>query len=106
MEDQCNDSSQTLLAETLARIDSRLTELKKSMDHTAIIEVKTEVTKTDVSVEKVCSSVQSLIEEIKTLMISQKKPEIEQMKTSDRISSQENKQLDQEKVNDDLKKKM
>ena len=104
--DNESDKSSSALAETLARMDSTLSQVKTSIEdnHSAIIEVKTEVTKTDVKVEKVCNSVESLTEEIKTLTVSKRKLEIEQIKVSDKISVLEKQQLDQERLNEDLKK--
>ena len=101
------DSGHSCMLETLhkmeAGINTQLVEIRKTMAGN-MIEVKNSLTNTDANVEKVCLSVQTLTDNMKSLTVSQQKLEIENIKTSDKLTSLENRQDNLESVIDDLKK--
>ena len=99
--------SQTFMLETLAKmeagINTQLIEIRKTMTDN-MIDVKQASSNTDANVEKICQSVQTLTDNMKTLTISQQKLEIQNIKSTDKITSLENRQDTLEKTCEDLKK--
>ena len=101
------DSGQNSMLETLhkmeAGINTQLVEIRKTIADN-MIGVKSNITNTDANVEKVCLSDQSLTENMKFLTASQQKIEIQNIKTSDKLTSLENRQDALETEIEDLKK--
>ena len=89
------DPGQNSMLETLhkmeAGINTQLVEIRKTMADN-MIDVKSNITNTDANVERVCLSVQSLTDNMKSLTASQQHLEIQNIKTSDKLTSLENRQ--------------
>ena len=101
------DADHSSMLETLHKmeegINTQLVEIRKTMADN-MIEVKNSSTNTNANVEKVCLSVQTLTDNMKSLTASQQKLEIDNIKTSDKLTSMETRQDNLESEIDDLKK--